>query len=330
MKRINILLIAAYLCSFEITIAGEQPSPASLPNGRGVNYSSVVDYSISDEFDAESVDWSKWGRRNTKGLGDFIDDESLVVMEREKGANYLSIKATAKGGGLPRTAGLVSRSTGYFGLYTLRFRLRGLDQNAIGDKRYTIWHPSVWCAKESYIKGAKRGIDSPNEWLEIDFMEWETQHNGWACDAPAYFIDSSGKERKVVTKGAGIEKAILTDAIKHIDGEWCTVVLEYTPEYLRIWEWRDGKLVDLNKHDVNFVEHNTAKPEECFSTQSISKRVAQPSFWILGNLVSPHLYERLDDPKYTKYDMSMDIDFFRYYPHKSVEDRDWSWRNGKQ
>lgn len=129
-------------------VATSATAEIGLPNGLDSSYAERPDPSISDEFNAASLDDRKWGRRNTRqGVAEHIDDKSLVVMESEKSDNlastgYVSMKSTARNGP-PRTAGIVSRATGYFGFYEVRFRYRGLGAPDVVAKK-TIWHPSVW------------------------------------------------------------------------------------------------------------------------------------------------------------------------------------------
>ncbi len=327
MKReiLSVALIAA------VSMAIAQ-SPSDLPTAVAKSYSTKIDAKVSDEFNGTKLDWSKWGRRNTGGymVEKYVDDKSLVVMESDtKGGErveYVSVKATTKDGA-PRTAGIVTKSAGYFGFYVVKFRINGLGEDVLKDNK-TIWHPSVWSGINSNIAESTKRVKHTGNWIEIDLMEWETSHNGWACDAPARFVPKEGKSRKVVTSGKGQEKAVLTKAIKHKDGEWATVGFEYSPDYLRIWEWRDGKWVDLNIQDVRFVDDNKDDPALSYTPTTIGRSAAQPCFWLLGNVVSRYLYKSIEDGscKFHKGDHSIDFDYFRYYPHKSVENTKWSCR----
>lgn len=247
-------------------------------------------------------------------------------MDGGKQVEYVSVKATVKDGE-PRTAGIVTKSAGYFGFYVVKFRINGLGEDALKDNK-TIWHPSVWSGINSNIAESKKRVKHTGSWLEIDLMEWETGHNGWSCDAPARFVASDGKSRKVVTSGKGQEKAVLTNTVKHIDGEWATVGFEYSPDYLRIWEWKDGKWNDMNIRDVRFVDENKERAELSYTPSTIGRSAAQPCFWLLGNVVSRYLYKGIEDGscKYYRGDHSIDFDYFRYYPHKSVEKTQWSCR----
>lgn len=315
-----------------LVVANAQ-SPKDLPAAVAKSYSKQIDAAVSDEFNGKKLDWSKWGRRNTGGymVERYVDDKSLVVMESESNGGerveYVSVKATTKDG-KPRTAGIVTKTTGYFGFYVVKFRINGLGEDVLKDNK-TIWHPSVWSGINSNIAESTKKVKNSGNWLEIDLMEWETGHNGWSCDAPARFVPSGGgKSRKVVTSGKGQEKAVLTNTIKHTDGAWATVGFEYSPDYLRIWEWRDGKWVDLNVRDVRFVDEDMARPELSYTPSTIGRAAAQPCFWLLGNVVSRYLYKGIEDGtcKYYMGDHSVDFDYFRYYPHKSVESAEWSCR----
>lgn len=306
-------------------------SVSELPNKLGRQYVDQVDPSISDEFNAGELDTEKWGRRNTRvGVAEHINDQSLVVMESEQAdgageAQYLSIKATAKNGP-PRTAGIVSRASGYFGFYVVKFRYRGLDAPEVVKKK-SIWHPSVWCAVTTPIEGMKRVIPHQGTWVEIDLMEWETFPHAWSSDAPARLIDSMGKRRKVITKGSGAEKAIMKDKVPIHDDRWQTIGLEYTPEYLKLWTWENGRWKYYSDREVTFIADDPQKPESKYTINTIGKSAGEPAFWILGNVISPYLVPRIKAGtiKQTMDDMSFDIDYFRYYRHNSVEDADWKW-----
>ena len=320
------------LAAFCMSVSGQ--TVASLPAEVRRRYVAEVDASISDEFNAASLDTNKWGRRHSRpeSVGKFAGDESLVAMESETSpadttVRYLSVKATAKGGA-PRTAGIVSRASGYFGFYVVKFRYRGLDAPDVQQKR-TIWHPSVWSAITDHAKDKSRKSTNSRFWLEIDLMEWETAKHGWSSDAPARLVDSTGEVRKVVTKGPGLEKAIMKDEVAIADDGWQTVGLEYTPEYLKLWQWKNGEWGNYSDREVNFVEHDLQTPESRYTISTIGRKAAQPCFWVLGNVVSPYLLPRIEAGTVTQTmrDMSFDIDFFRYYRHKSIEEADWMWEN---
>lgn len=313
-------------------ISAMAQTPQQLPADRRKEYSHKIEQSISDEFNGKSLDTSKWNRRNSGGraVEDCVSDKSLVVMEREGSDSFVSVKATTKGKQL-RTAGLVTANAGYTGFYVARFRFRGLNTEDV-NKNKTVWHPSIWSGSTNHHKEEPRKISKGN-WLEIDFVEWETGENTWSCDAPARFVDSKGKMRKVETrKGPNLEKAIVNGGKERNHEEWCTVGLEYTHDRLQIWEWDGKKWTNISDRMVSMIDEDPACPEKSYTISTMGKSAVRPMFWLLGNVVSRYLYPKIDDGSctYSMADAAFDFDYFRYYPHISVANEHWDWKDGKQ
>ncbi|WP_068473293.1 hypothetical protein [Saccharicrinis aurantiacus] len=323
--KLIVLIITLGLTQLSVSQSSQQ-----LPKGTKENYTKYIDYSISDEFNGKGLDLTKWGRRNTGGymVERYHADSTLVVMEQDGDAKYVSIKASAKDGPI-RTAGIVSRASGYYGFYVVKFRYRGFDSDDVRTNK-SIWHPSVWSGCQDNIDGVKRTtVKGKSPWLEIDFMEWETGPNGWSCDAPARFTDSKGKKRKVITKGPGLEKAILNEPVNIMDDRWQTIGLEYSPDHLKIWAWDGNNWNHIGERVATFVDVDEAAPEKSYTISTIGKPARTPMFWLLGNVVSRYLYPKIEDgtSKYNKDDLAVDFDYFRYYRHASAEKLDWSWEN---
>ncbi|GAA4236419.1 hypothetical protein GCM10022291_20710 [Postechiella marina] len=310
-------------------------SPQQLPEN-GNQYESFRDNSISDEFNSKTLNTAKWGRRNTGGgsIQGHENDKSLVVMEKEtlKGqtTNYVSIKGTTENGS-PKTAGLVSNASAFYGFYTVKFRFRGFDDPEVIEKG-SVWHPSVWSAIGNYTGGKKKSsIKNSDSWTEIDFMEWENRANGWSSDAPSRFRDSKGVKRKVLTKGKNAEKAIMTKGpFQTYAPVWQTIGLEYTPEYIKLWQWKNGEWAHMGKRVVKFVKEDEVNPESKYTISTIGKSARKPTFWYLGNIVAGFILEKVENGTntHTIKDLSVDFDFFRYYRHKSTKNLDWPWENG--
>jgi hypothetical protein len=310
-------------------------TPVQLPEN-GLEYETYRDASISDEFNECKLDSNKWTRRNSSNasIQDYHTDKSLVQIEKELSKNgekiqFVSIKATAPNQ-VPRTAGLVSVASAFYGFYTVRFRFRGFDTQDVRE-RGSIWHPSVWAGITNHNQDIpKKSVKNPKYWTEIDFMEWENGANGWSSDAPSRFVDSKGVKRKVITKGKGAEKAIMTKGpFKTHDPVWQTIGLEYTPEYFKLWEWKNGKWVHLGKRIVHFVDDSEVSSEVNYTISTIGKKARQPVFWILGNIVAGFVLKKIDEGtnKHTMNDLSVDFDFFRYYRHKKTKKLNWPWEN---
>jgi hypothetical protein len=329
------ILFTCVLC-FSTLI--EAQTPQQLPKEASEQYVTYRDNSISDEFNSEELDHNKWGRRNTGGtsIEDYVNDTSLVKMEQETTngltTKFVSIKGTTQNKA-PKTAGLVSNASGFYGFYTVRFRFRGFDTDDVIEKG-SVWHPSVWCAIQNNTDGSKKSsVSDSNFWIEIDFMEWENGENGWSSDAPARLKDSKGVKRKVITKGKDAEKGIMAKGpFQTYTPIWQTIGLEYTPEYLKLWQWNSGKWNHIGERIVQFVEEDLTNPESKYTLNTIGKNARKPAFWYLGNIVARYVLEKVEDGTntHTMNDLSVDFDFFRYYRHKYAENIDWPWENGLQ
>lgn len=320
-----------------ISIYGQ--TPQQLPIEVSKQYTLYRDASISDEFNDKKLNKKKWSRRNSGGASvqDYASDKSLVKMEKEisedgRLTSFVSIKGTAPKG-VPRTAGLVNKASAFYGFYSVRFRFRGFDTDAVKEKG-SVWHPSVWCGITNHndVTSVKKMSAKDNKfWTEIDFMEWENGANGWSSDAPSRLLDSKGKKRKVVTHGKGAEKAIMTKGpFKTYAPVWQTLGLEYTPEYIKLWQWENGNWKHIGKRVVTFVEDDEVTPENNYTINTIGKKARKPVFWVLGNIVARYILAKVEDgtTKHTMSDLSVDFDFFRYYRHNSIVNIDWPWENG--
>ncbi len=305
-----------------------------LPREVSKNYEQVIDQSISDEFNASKLDKKKWARRNTGGayVEDYFRDKSLVTFESERegatSTKYISMKGIASDGKI-RTAGIVSTASGFYGFYVTRFRFRGLSTENVA-KHKTIWHPSVWGGMLDNADGVVKRTNKSKYWLELDMMEWDPAKNGWGSHTNARFLDSNGKSRIVNVRNE--EKAKMVDDIQYPKEEWITLGLEYTPEELVAWQWKDNKWVKINDREVKFVDIDKSNPEASYTIDKIGKESRQPIFWMLGNVVSRYLYKRIENKTVTHSmdDMSVDFDYFRYYPHVSTTGGHWSWRNNQE
>ncbi|WNJ16567.1 hypothetical protein [Pontibacter sp. G13] len=311
-------------------------TPQQLPKESRKQYVSYRDNSLSDEFNGPQLDTLKWGRRNTGGgsIEPHFRDESLVSMESETRSDgtlnqYVSLLGTAKNGP-PRTAGLVSKATGFYGFYVVRFRYRGFDSEEVREHG-TVWHPAVWSAIGDSRAGVKQfASESRDFWLEIDLMEWENGANGWSSDAPARLKDSQGEKRKVITKGPNAEKGVMHKGpIQIYDPVWQTIGLEYTPEYLKLWNWENGAWQHMGERVVKFVEENPQQPEQSYTLNTIGNQARTPGFWILGNIIARYIWARMEAGTNTHpvQEMHMDFDYFRYYRHKQAVKMDWPWEN---
>lgn len=326
-KATTVFIIS--ICVWQLTYG---QTSQQLPEGTHENYVTYRDASISDEFNGSKLDLKKWGRRNTGGymVEDFHKDSSLVTMESRdlrngNQVNYVSVKGIGEDGPI-RTAGIVSRASGYYGFYVVRFRYRGF--NTVDVTEYgNIWHPAVWAARTDHIDGVSRTTCGSDFWLEIDFMEWVGKY--WGSDAPARITDSKGVKRKVVTKEPGLEKGIMREKVAILDSVWQTIGLEYSPEHLKLWEWKEGQWRHIGDRVVEFVEDDLVIPESRYTISTIGRKARTPAFWILGNVVSRYLYDDIENGTTNRAmnDVAIDFDFFRYFRHVDTEEMDWPWEN---
>ncbi|MFI3277431.1 MAG: hypothetical protein SNH13_02790 [Rikenellaceae bacterium] len=320
------IIVALLAVSISISASANDILPVKLTSFTSeVKYASKPDYSISDEFDSDAKYEQKWKRRilPTK-VGKSVDqnDPSLVTFESDNDVKYISFKGVAdddKGKNI-RTSGIISQKTAYGGFYVTRFRILGLDTEKC-KTHGTIWHPSIWCAK--WGKDYDTSNFKKNEsWLEIDFIEWEGK--SWSCDAPARFLFSNGvmgkvNDRDKVDFGA-IKASVLDekDNLNRDHTQWTTLGLEYNSKFIKIWEYKDGKWINISSRTVDFVDENPNRLEDSFRQASLGKSAYKPVIWVLGNVTSPWMLGRLtgdnDAKRPSCEDMSIDIDFFRYYP----------------
>lgn len=329
--RIKSVILASALAA--ITILNPTPStasdnllPAKLKSFKSeVKYATKPDYSVSDEFNSDAEYEKKWVRRilpKSVGKSLEIDDPSLVTFESEQGVDYISFKGVAddKYGKNIRTAGIISKKSSYGGLYVTRFRILGLDTQS-AKKQGSIWHPSIWCGRWGKDYTAQK-FSKNESWLEIDFIEWEGK--SWSCDAPARFQFSNGVMGKVNDRDKvefGAIKASVLDEKDNLERDhtvWTTLALEYNSKFLKIWEYRDGEWINISSRTVEFVDENEDRREDAYRVNTLGKSSYKPTLWVLGNVTSPWLMGKLageDDTKRPSCeDMSIDIDFFRYYP----------------
>ncbi len=319
--------VAVALLSATVSSAkpGSDVLPVKLSFDSEVQYAERPDYSVSDEFNSDAEYEAKWYRRILPakvGKGVDREDKDLVQFESEAGVKYISFKGRAddERGKNIRTSGIISRTTSYGGLYVARFRILGLDSESVKEKG-TVWHPSIWCGKWGKDYDTSKFTKSES-WLEIDFIEWEG--DAWSGDAPARFQFSNGAMGKVNDRDKvkfGAKKAVMVDVKDNKDRDneaWTTLALEYNEKFMKIWEYKDGKWVDISSRRVDFVDEDPKRLEDSFRINTLGKSAYKPVTWILGNVTSPWTLGRLtgdDDSKRPSCeDMSIDIDFFRYYP----------------
>ncbi|WP_158968006.1 hypothetical protein [Paraglaciecola sp. L3A3] len=289
------ILLATSACSL-------LPTPSYLPAELANQYSSSVDDEISDEFNSGKLDTSKWTyrKRAAGGLGRGTEFVNFAAID---GTNeYVSLKGI---GAQQKGSGISSLKAVDYGFYATRWRTTGIKTDVA-----TSFHPAIW-GFWGNAGEVNKGISPKNRHtLEIDLMEfgnWPTPTH-WSTDAPAFF---DGK--RIVATGSANEsdidfdgdKAVMLGApnetrINHSD--WTTLGMEYTPEYLQLWEQVNGQWYKIGD-TVFFTDKNTQT--------SINKLHRNKCYWLLSNL----FIEFGNKPR-DRSDTSLDVDYFRFYPIK--------------
>lgn len=242
-------------------------------------YKTEIDWNISDNF--SHLDKTKWTyRRPDRLTGD--SEKYVSIVDK----SYLSIQCDVsdkKGGGI---SGL---NYCRFGFFVTKFRIRGIETN--GPKSHT--HPAIWGNRGNMGVDNRNAPVEGNDWMELDWVEyyaWSKQ-NCWDIDAPPNLDTKRHKE---------LISVMLEHDVKTKFGDWETVGLEFTPDYMQAWEFVNGAWQKLGrKVPAGKEQSRDVMKANCF----------QNMHWIISNGYYGHK-EGSDKDSY------FDVDYFHYYPYK--------------
>ena len=241
-------------------------------------YSQDLDKRISDDFNGP-IEWdTKWTYRANMGGKDQI---AICQDEADPDNKYVSIKAL---GSTRKGAGLCTMNDSKYGFYIVKWRTKGIVDGVKNN-----WHPSTWASCVNFGVN-KRDKGRPYQRIELDLMEgfgipdWGSHLNAW-----------TGKSTQVYT---------LKERTKVFpkDGEWSVIGMEYTPDYIAGWEFKDGKW-----NLVKTIEFTADKNDGKKLNYSHREHV----YWIHSNIFI--------DMKAPATDSEYQVDYFYHYPYKCEE-----------
>ncbi len=246
----------------------------NLPNSVANQYAKNRDRSISDDF--STIDFNKWSYRRDMGNGVGEGTKYAYIINN----SYLSLKgdnATKKGGGLS------ALKSSHFGFYQFKYRVIGLKPGVDSP-----WHPSIWGDKNNSGKIWKALTPQPKDKIEIDMIEFYNKPSRWNSHAIAKTDGLRSKSGKLVVGSSDF------------DNNWHIMGFEYHPNYLQLWENKNGKWEKVGRK-VTFTDGET-------TNTTVNKKNRKPIFNILSNKY--HVAEA-DANK----DSWLHIDYFYYFPY---------------
>ncbi len=255
---------------------GNIHSQGNLPSSVANQYAENRDQSISDDF--STIDFNKWCYRRDMDNG--IGEGTKYVYTVNN--SYLSLKgdnATKKGGGLS------ALKSSYFGFYEFKYRVIGLKPGVDSP-----WHPSIWGDKNNSGKIWKALTPQPIDKIEIDMIEFYNEPSQWNSHAIAKSDGLRSKSGKLVRGSSDF------------DNNWHIMGFEYHPNYLQLWEKKNGSWEKVGRK-VTFTDGET-------TNTTVNKKNRKPIFNILSNKY--HVAE-VDANK----NSWLHIDYFYYFPYSS-------------
>lgn len=248
-------------------------------------YNTTHNVIVSDEFDGSSLNTDRWYRRK-----ELIKENKRVTEEDRfielKEGKLVCYGMEGKGGGI------VSKNITSFGFYSLKWRVTGFPLNL-----KSSYHPALWSGKSNGRETLK-----DNDWTEIDLVEVVSRGNNVVTQADAPCRINNLKINDKTANGTLGEKAIMKSFYNDpLDEKFHIYGMEYTPEYIQVWEVKNNTWQKLGI-TVVFDDKNIG------TVSSIPKKCHSDMFWYLGNLWTGGG----DDNVKT----TMELDWFRYYELK--------------
>lgn len=276
MKRKDLIVVITLLNAPALAAQVDQTIADRLTPPMAVRafYDSNPNPIVSDDFNGSEVNFNQWSYRNGNKSLDWGTDASSVYIEAEGDVSWVSMKGirqTVSVGGETEQglgSGLVSNVPTQYGFYILKWRMKGQEYESGGGAG---WHPSVWGSRCNFAYSPQGDcVQGLSDRIELDFME------GFESNSTPYFTNhvllwgpSSNNPDKNLLKN----KTFIwpTD-------NWKTIGLEYTPEYIRLWELNDG---DWEIENTNYFTSNPTVEDV-----SINDNFRTPVYWIMSNKVT--------------------------------------------
>lgn len=272
----------------------------TLPAQLAQRYSDL-DLTISDEFNTLNLDHEKWTYRTRNG-DDWGVGKPFVNIIAQENISFLSLRGILSD---EKGSGISTKSEAHFGFYSIRWRTINITPD-----KHTPWHPAIWMAPQNFASGEnQRSLKKEYQrTLEIDLIEywyqpvWHSQSIPWPKETQRGREASSQKLRPELTDFP--------------NGKWQTHGLEYTPDYLQLWQELNGEWKPIGQR-ILFND----KPN---SKTSLHREHATPGYWVISN---KYHFENIknnwafrngmDLAKFRMADSWLHLDFFRYHPLKS-------------
>ncbi|MEM8945896.1 MAG: hypothetical protein AAGD11_12030 [Planctomycetota bacterium] len=279
-------------------------------------YESNVDPSISDEFNAPTLDTAKWGYRtesasaNWKSSNVTIENNGFDQYVNLLGESDRSPDASGVITGTGSSSGIYNRNQASYGFYTTRWRVEGISPD-----HKSIWHPAIWKAGVQPTTGWPSG-GLPKDSIELDFVEFNqsrTLNIEWHSQAVAwdYLGGSEFDQQRFQNSDWSGDFA---------DSFWNTHGLEYHPDYIQLWDFDEREDV-WAKRGPEITISDAPTNMEAFN---INRDLAHPGYWILSNYDFFDLLNNQwlpfhgrpinDTDNFLLSDSELQVDHFRYYP----------------
>ena len=246
-KKLSSWLAIAILCCQQFATA-DLPPP--LPNSIKNLYEDSPNWQVSDNFG--SLDWNKWTHRVHNTPSEWGTGFSYVKIIN---SSYLSVKGNFSTN--TKGSGIGARNSSKYGFYVTRWRYSG---------SLTGWHASVWTAAQNfgYAFEAIENYTNINR-LEIDIFErnsanpavWNAVVHGWGPN--------------------GVHEAKVLRPKSNEWQTWTIEAVEYHPDYVRAWSYRNGAWQAYDKIFFNSSSSgnnlHTSFRKELYAIISVKKGV---------------------------------------------------------